>query len=32
MSQNMAVDKAKALAERLAGSYAPDKKELLMRA
>ena len=32
MSQNMAVDGAKMLAEKIAGSYVPDKKELLMRA
>jgi predicted Zn-dependent protease len=32
MSQNMAVDGAKMLAEKLAGSYVPDKKDLLMQA
>jgi predicted Zn-dependent protease len=32
MSQNMAVDGAKMLAEKIAGTYVPDKKELLMRA
>lgn len=32
MSQNMAVDGAKMMAEKLAGKYVPDKKELLMQA
>ncbi len=32
MSQNMAIDGAKVLAEKLAGNYAPTKKELLMKA
>lgn len=32
MSQSMAVDGAKMLAEKIAGTYVPDKKELLMRA
>ncbi len=32
MSQNMAVDGAKMLAEKIAGTYAPNKKELLMQA
>lgn len=32
MSQNMAIDGAKIVAEKLAGTYAPSKKELLMQA
>ncbi len=32
MSQNMVVDKAKVFAEKLAGNYAPTKKDLLMQA
>lgn len=32
MSQNMAVDGAKMLAEKIAGTYAPSRKELLMQA
>jgi predicted Zn-dependent protease len=32
MSQNMAVDGAKMVAEKIAGTYAPTKKELLMQA
>ncbi len=32
ISQNMAVDRARQIAERFAGSYAPENKEILMRA
>ena len=32
MSQNMAVDGAKMVAEKLVGSYAPDRKDVLMQA
>jgi len=32
MSQNMAVDGAKMVAEKLAGTYAPSKKELMLQA
>ena len=32
MSQSLAVDGAKMLAEKLAGKYAPDRKEILMQA
>ncbi len=32
MSQNMAVDGAKLVAEKLAGKYVPDRKQLLMQA